>query len=117
MDALCDLPGIFTVIDDIIVAGCGETYNDKCAKDDGNLRALYNHCNDKYIKLIVNKSVVKQHQIKFVGYLAANKGIMPDREKVEAFSKMPKPNDALSVKRFRGMILYLWPYMPNLSFS
>ena len=48
-------------------------------------------------------------------HLVTNESIMLDQEKVEAISKMPKPNDFSGVKRFCGMILYLSRLMPSLS--
>ena len=40
---------------------------------------------------------------------------MRDPAKVEAISKMPKPNDVSSVKRLCGTILHLSRFMPNLA--
>lgn len=113
-EALNGLDGVFTIADDIIVAGCGDS--DEAAKCDNNrtLDKLYRRCDEQCIVLNDEKKDVGK-EIKFHGHKITNEGILPDDEKIEAILKMKRPSDVTEVRRFSGLVQYMSRFLPDLA--
>ena len=50
-----------------------------------------------------------------MGHLLTNKGLKPDPAKVEAITKLPKPQDVEDVQRLNVFVNYLAKFLPKLS--
>ena len=50
-----------------------------------------------------------------MGHLLSSDGLKPDPAKVEAVTKMPRPEDVEGVQRLNGLVNYLAKFLPKLS--
>ena len=57
---------------------------------------------------------LQQKEVTFLGHLTST-GLKPDPAKVEAISKMTKPEDVEGVQRLNGFVNYLAKLLPKLS--
>ena len=57
-EVLGDLDGVFTIADDIIVVGCGNTEAEAKADNERKLKFVYNRCNEQNIILNNHKKAV-----------------------------------------------------------
>lgn len=112
--ALENLEGIFSIADDIIIYGAGDTVEEANVDHDRKFETLLQRCRAKGIKLNQEKLKFKQTEIPYLGHLVTKDRLKPDPGKVEAV-KMPKPDDATAVRRFCGFIAYLARFLPRLS--
>ena len=77
--------------------------------------ALLKRCQEKNIKLNKDKFKVKCKEVSFIGHTLTQNGLKIDPAKVEAITKMEKPQDVSGVQRFIGMVKYLAKFLPRLS--
>jgi len=91
--ALSNLNGVFAIADDIIVLGCGNTYQEAILNHDENLKNLCERCQLKNIILNDDKAILKQTELVLMGHVISDQGVRPDPAKVEAIVKMPSPTD------------------------
>ena len=90
------LPGIFTIADDILTTGQGDTVQE--AEEDHDRKFKY-----------------KCEEVQFMGHCLTNEGLKPDPQKVDAILKMEKPQDVTGVQRLIGPVKYLSKFLSNLS--
>ena len=109
------LPGIFTIADDILITGQGDTVQEADADHDRNLTKFLSHCREKNIKLKKEKFKYKCKEVKFMGHCLTNEGLKPDPQKIDAIVKMEKPQDVAGVQRLIGLVKYLSKFLNNLS--
>ncbi|KAK3092083.1 hypothetical protein FSP39_025049 [Pinctada imbricata] len=114
-ETLCEMEGIFPVIDDIIVAGCGETAELAREDNSAKLQNLYKKCAESNIILNDDKKELFLEEISFHGHKITSNGVKADENKVDAILKMKSPTDVSSVKRFCGMVQYMAKFLPSLS--
>ena len=114
-EALCGVNGVICVADDLLVMRIGNTREEADADHEQNLHELQKRCTERNTRLNDEKSVIKQTQIKFMGYLITNEGVQADKSKVDAILNMPAPTDVQGVKRLCGMIQYLSKFLPHLA--
>ncbi|KAK3091320.1 hypothetical protein FSP39_018897 [Pinctada imbricata] len=114
-EALQDLEGTFPLVDDIIIAGCGD--NEEIAKQDNaaKLNQLRSRCKEQNIVLNEAKQEIALDEISFYGHKITSDGIKPSTDKVKAIVNMPSPTDIAGVKRFCGMVQYMSRFLPSLS--
>ncbi len=115
MDALSGLDGVFTIADDIIIAGCGKTKSEAIKDNDVKLAKLYQRCKEQHIILNDAKKEIGKSEIQFHGHRFTDHGVKVDKSKVEAVLKMPHPTDIQGVKRLCGMVQYMAKFLPNLA--
>ena len=94
--------------------GTGETDKEATANHDRSLQDLLQRCKDCGIVLNPDKMQLRMSEVNFMGHLLTNKGLKPDN-KVEAITKMPKPQDVEGVQRLNGFVNYLAKFLPKLS--
>lgn len=82
--ALDGLEGIFSIADDIIVYGAGDTAEEANADHDQKFEELLQRCRTKGIKLNKKKLKFKQKKIPYLSHLVTSEGLKPDPDKVEA---------------------------------
>ena len=112
--ALENLPGVLCIADDILIYGTGETDEEATANHDRSLRDLFQRCKDCSIVLNPDKMKLRMSEVNFMGHLLTNKGLKPDPAKVEAITKMPKPQDVEGVQRLNRFVNYLAKLLPKL---
>ena len=61
------------------------------------------------------KCIMKKNCITFFGQLYTDQGVLPDANKIEDISKMPRPQDNLDLQRFLSMATCLSSHIPNFS--
>jgi hypothetical protein len=76
------LPGVRSIIDDILIYGEGDTEEEAIADHDVKFRALMERCKERNLKLNKDKLSLKMKEVKFIGHLIMSKGLKPDPEKV-----------------------------------
>ena len=114
-EALSGLDGTFTIADDIIIAGCGDSFEEASKDNKAKLSALRERCKERRIILNAEKMEVQKSQIRFHGHLFTDKGVKVDPSKIEAILEMPAPGDVPAVKRLCGMVQYMSRFLPNLA--
>ena len=111
-ELLGDLPGVETDIDDILVWGRTQQEHDESLV---NLLQQTRECN---LKLNPDKSKIRQPEVLYIGHVLTGDGVRPDTSKIEAITKMPKPEDKQGVQRLLGMVKYVAKLQhPYLNFS
>ena len=104
-----DLPGVKTIVDDIVVFG-----KDR-ATHDANLDRLMTRCREKGIKLNPDKTEIGKTEISFFGHCLTANGLKMDPLKVKALRKMPAPTSKAELETVLGMITYLQKFAPNMA--
>ena len=98
--------GVFTIADDIIVVGCGETDDDAKRNYDRKLGKLYKRREELTIVLNDEKKAVRK-EIIFHGHKITEKAFLPDNDKTETVMQMKRPTDISDVRRFCGLEQYI----------
>ncbi|XP_064622356.1 uncharacterized protein K02A2.6-like [Lineus longissimus] len=114
-EALSGLEGVFTIADDIAVAGCGTSKSEALQDNDAKLEKLYERCDDRHIVLNDDKKEIGKTEMTFHGHRFTDDRVKPDESKIEAIRSMPAPTDVAWVKRFCGMVQYMSRFLPNLA--
>ncbi|CAG2188277.1 unnamed protein product [Mytilus edulis] len=109
------IPGVKSIIDDILIYGEGKTEEEAIKDHDRKFRLLMERCRERNLKLNKDKLKLKMKEVKFIGHLITNKGLKMDPEKVRAVLEMPKPTDVSGVRRLVGFVTYLSKFLPKLS--
>ncbi|XP_014673255.1 PREDICTED: uncharacterized protein LOC106813592 [Priapulus caudatus] len=109
------LPGVHSIVDDILVYGEGDSEKEAIADHDVKLRNLLERCRAIGLKLNKGKLRLRQKEVRFIGHLITAKGLKPDPAKVKAVTEMPEPTDVAGVRRFIGFVTYLSKFLPGLS--
>ncbi|VDI67816.1 Hypothetical predicted protein [Mytilus galloprovincialis] len=78
IEAVGDIEGVFTIADDIIVAGCGRTNEEALIDNDRKLKKLFQRCNDYNILLNEEKKEVGLTEITFHGHRITREGVKVD---------------------------------------
>lgn len=109
MDKLtCDLPGVATYLDDILVSG-------KDAMDHlQNLRGLLQRLKDKGLRCNLKKCEFAQPSVQYLGHTLSLQGISKG-SKVEAVLNMPPPTDISTLRSFLGSIQFYGKFIQNLA--
>ena len=113
--AIENLPGVKTIVDDILIYGEGETQEEAIRDHDQKLLKLLQRCREKGITLNKEKFKMKLTEIPYIGDLLTQNGLKPDPSKVEAILNMSKPTDLKAVQRLVGMVNYLTNFLKKLA--
>ena len=103
------LPGVKTIVDDIVVFGKDRTEHDR------NLDTLMTRCREMGIKLNADKTEIGHSEIPFFGHLLTAQGLKIDPAKVKAIDDMPAPTSRSELETVLGMVTYLQRFAPNLA--
>lgn len=114
-ETLGNLEGTFCVIDDIIIAGCGNSETEAKKDNEKKLSAVLEKCAEKNIVLNKDKQEVGLTEVRFHGHRITKDGVKIDETKVKAILEMPQPTDISGVKRLCGMVQYMARFLPDLS--
>ncbi|PIK62480.1 hypothetical protein BSL78_00577 [Apostichopus japonicus] len=113
--AIEGLPGVRSIVDDILVFGEGDTVNEAIKDHDIKLEKLMERCRETNLKLNPKKLKLKLNRVPFIGHLITDEGLKPDSNKVRSVMEMPDPTDVKGVQRFIGFVNYLSKFLPGLS--
>ena len=114
-EQLSSLDGVEILIDDILVAGYGDTQEEAEANHDENLKSLLDRARKANLKLNSKKMNLKKQQVKFMGHVITQDGLKPDPDKVKAVKNMPKPKCKQEALSLLGFINYLAKFLPKIS--
>ena len=113
--ALGGLEGVSSVVDDVVVAGCGRTMEEAQVDNQQKLTKTLKRCAEKNIVRNKDKQQTGLTEITFHGYRITKDGMKADEAKVQATRDMPAPNDVAGVKRLCGMVQYMSRFLPDLA--
>jgi len=92
-----NLPGCEIIMDDMLVYGEDmETHN-------ARLKKVLETVQEAGIKLNEGKCHFRKTSVKFFGHEINSKGILPDREKIEAITDLPAPTNITELRSLMGM--------------
>ena len=109
------LQGIEVVADDFVVVGYGNTVDEANVDHDKRLNSFFQRCEERGVKLNVDKFKLRQEEVRFIGHIATSDGLGIDPTKVKAIIDMPEPTDVAGVQRLLGLAQYLAKFLPHLS--
>ncbi|PFX13005.1 Retrovirus-related Pol polyprotein [Stylophora pistillata] len=92
-EALEDLSGVFNIVDDIIIVGCGATESEAFADNNQNFSKCIQRCKERNITLNEDKQETGLTDITFHGHKITSSGIEVDKAKVKAIVDMPVLTD------------------------
>ena len=105
------IDGARAVIDNILIAG--EIL--KIMTIMTIMKRVIGKATEYNLKLNFDKYQIRQKRVMYVGHLVTSKGPQLDPEKIRALAEMPAPTNKKGVKRFLGLVKYLFKFIPNLS--
>ena len=94
------------IVDDIMIHGSTD------AEHDRHLLQVLNKCREIGLKLNPDKCEFGQTLVNFYGNVVSDRGLKPDKKKVDIIIGMPAPKDKTQLASFLGMCQYLSPYIP-----
>ena len=113
--AINDLPGVYTIADDVLIVGEGDTHETACQDHDKKLASFLDRCRVRGIRLNRNKIKLRLPEVKCMGHILTPNGLKADPDKLKVILKMENPTDVAGVPRLIGTVNYLARFLPNLS--
>ena len=98
-EALGGLAGVFSVVDDVVIAGCGQTVEEAQSDNQRKLTETLKRCTEKNIILNEDKQQTGLTEITFHGHKITKDGMKVDEAKVQAVHDMLALTDIAGVKR------------------
>ncbi|XP_062603216.1 uncharacterized protein K02A2.6-like [Saccostrea cucullata] len=114
-EALSGLEGVFSIVDDIIIAGCGDSEEEAKRDNEFKMQKVFQRCEERHITLNKDKEESGLREISFHGHKISKDGVKVDESKVKAILDMPAPTDVSGIKRLCGMVQYMSKFLPDLS--
>ncbi|UYV65691.1 hypothetical protein LAZ67_3005154 [Cordylochernes scorpioides] len=90
--------GVNCHMDDIVIWGATQEEHDE------RLRCVLRKLQDSGLTLNKEKCIFSVKEIKFLGQLITERGVLPDPNKVQAIREFPSPSSISEVRRFLGMV-------------
>ena len=114
-EALEGLDGVKVIHDDILLYAVGDSDDEAGIDHDKKLRARLQRCQEKNIKLNLDKLKLRLKEVSYLGHRISAEGLKVDTKKIEAITEMLAPTDRRGVQRLLGMINYVQKFAPGLS--
>ena len=114
-ESLEGLGGTKAIADDILIWGDGNTIEEATSNHDARLSALLERCQQKHIKLNVDKFQLRKTELSYMGVTLTDKGVKPDPRKQDSIQAMPAPTNKEEVRRLLGDVTYLSRFSEDLS--
>ena len=114
-EALGGLKGVFSVVDDIVIAGCGQTMEEAQIDNQRKLTKTLKRCAEKNIVLNEDKQQTGLTEITFHGHRVTKDVVKADKAKVQAIRDIPAPTDVAGVKHLCGMVQHISRFLPDLA--
>ena len=110
MDQILDnCEGVIGIAGDIIIHGKDD------AEHDRSLHKFMRVIREHGLVLNKKKCEVKSNSVKFFGCIYDKHSAHPDLSKVSAIKEMPATQNKGELQSFLGMVIYLSPFIPQLS--
>ena len=110
MDEMLEgIEGATAIMDDILIVGRD------LEQHDAVLRKVIERATSYNLKLNLQKCLIRQPEVAYIGHRLTPEGLKPDPSKVTAVHNMPTPLNKEDLKRFLGFVTYLAKFIPNLS--
>lgn len=109
------LSGVEVLVDDLLVYGVGETFEEATADHNKNLECLLQRLLENNCKLNKTKMRLLETSVKYYGHIFTDKGLQPDPSKIQDILNIPTPINKKELQRFLGVVTYLSRFIPNLS--
>ena len=106
-EVLGGLEGVFSVVDDIVIAGCAQTMEEAQIDNQQKLTKTLKRCAEKNIVLNKDKQRTGLTEITFHGHRITKDGVKADKAKMQAICDMPAPTDVAGVQRLCSMVQYV----------
>ncbi|UYV84889.1 K02A2.6-like [Cordylochernes scorpioides] len=90
--------GVNCHMDDIVIWGATQEEHDE------RLRCVLRKLQDSGLTLNKEKCIFSVKEIKFLGHLITERGVLPDPNKVQAIKEFSSPSSISEVRRFLGMV-------------
>ena len=103
-----DMPNVFGIADNILVAGCEADGRDH----DETVQRVLQRCRQVNLKLNKGKCHFKCTSVPFFGEIISWNGIQQNLQKIKALVEMPPPNKK-ELQAFLGIINYLGKFSPS----
>jgi len=100
---------LLVYMDDICVFS--SSFNDHMS----DLKSVFDRIRQAKLKLKPSKCHLFQNQIKFLGHIVTDKGILPDPDKVKAINEMPIPTNVTKLQSFLGLVGYYRKFICDFS--
>ena len=104
-----DVPNVYVVFDDIIVAAADD------AQHDTALGELFERAHKHNVRFNRAKIQLKVPTVRYLGHILSSDGIRPVRDKVRAVIDMHTSADCKALLRFLGMVAFLARWLPHLA--
>lgn len=99
----------FIYMDDLIVIGFSEKNHIQ------NLESVFKICEKYNLKLNPEKCDFFKPEVTFLGHTCTDRGLLPDKRKIEAVERYPIPHDKEATKRFVAFANYYRRFIPNFA--
>ncbi|UYV73824.1 K02A2.6-like [Cordylochernes scorpioides] len=96
-------------LDDIVIWGATQEEHDE------RLRCVLRKLQDSGMTLNKEKCIFSVKEIKFLGPLITERGVLPDPNKVQAIREFPSPSSISEVRRFLGMVNFTGKFISDFS--
>ena len=103
---LHDLPYLFIYIDDILVGS---------RSLEEHLREVFTRLRENCLTLNLEKCILAQPTVTFLGHTVDAQGIRPLPQKVTAIKQFPLPSSKLDVQCLLGMVNFYRRFLPHLA--
>ena len=80
-----------------------------------DLKLVFDRLRESRLKLKPSKCLFCQTQIKFLGHVVTDKGILPDPDKVKAINNIPLPINVTKLQSFLGLVGYYRKFILNFA--
>lgn len=80
------------------------------------LERVFERLHSHGLKLKQNKCLFLVDEVKYLGFIISKDGIKVDTEKVEAISKIPRPQDVTELKSFLGLVNFYAKFIKKLEY-
>lgn len=97
------------------MSSSGDTVDEAYRDHDQNLIAVLERCQQKHIKLNLEKLQFMQKEVHYMGHVVSADGLRADPTKVIAVKEMSRLADNQAVRRVLGMTNYVRKFAPNLA--
>ncbi|UYV69283.1 K02A2.6-like [Cordylochernes scorpioides] len=101
--------GVNCHMDDIVIWGATQEEHDE------RLRCVLRKLQDSGLTLNKEKCIFSVKEIKFLGHLITERGVLPEPNKVQAIREFPSPSSISEVRRFLGIVNFTGKFIPDLS--
>jgi len=103
------------IADDTLIWGDGNTIEEPTSNHDARMSTLLGRCQQKHVKLNVDKFQLRKTELSYMGVTLTNKGVRPDPRKQDNIQAMSASTNKEEVRRLIIVVTYLSRFSEALS--